>query len=104
MQRTLSWVCYGGPSSLISGKNKTIDYLLNNIKNVNNCDIYGNNLIFDAVSNGDKDLISKISKLNNINKNQKNKEGKTVLNVESVLNNIFNKRSAVIRTNDEIYK
>lgn len=74
--------------AVISGKNKTIDYLLNNIRNVNNCDIYGNNLIFDAVSNGDKDLITKISKLHNINKNQKNKEGKTVLNVESVLNNI----------------
>lgn len=71
---------------VIAGKN-TINTLFDHTKNLNNADIHGNNLVFDAVSNGSRDLIEKVIKNNEIDINQINNEGNTILHKEVILKN-----------------
>lgn len=47
---------------VIAGKN-TINTLFENTDKLNNADIHGNNLVFDAVANGSNELIDKIINL-----------------------------------------
>lgn len=72
--------------ALIAGK-RTIDTLLEHTKDLNNADIHGNNLVFDAVANGSKELIEKVIKHKSIDINKINKAGNTILHKEAVLKN-----------------
>ena len=71
---------------LIAGKN-TINTLFEHTQNLNNSDIHGNNLIFDAIANGNIELIEKVIKNKNIDINQVNYEGNTILHKDAVLKN-----------------
>lgn len=73
--------------AVINGK-RTSTILLNNTKDLNNKDKYGNNLIFDALANGNVDLIEKIAKHEKIDINCINKNKETILNKKSVLDNV----------------
>ena len=72
--------------ALIAGK-RTIKTLFDHTKNLNNADIHGNNLVFDAVSNGSKDLIEQVIQNKSIDINKVNEEGNTILHKEVVLKN-----------------
>ena len=72
--------------AVISG-NKTISILIENTNNINNADIYGNNLIFDAISNGDINIIDLIINHGSIDINKINNDGHTILHKDAVLNN-----------------
>ncbi|MBP7741979.1 MAG: ankyrin repeat domain-containing protein [Aliarcobacter sp.] len=70
-----------------ANSNRVVNYLLQVTSNISNCDIHGNNLIFDAIANGSFELIKKIAALDEIDINQVNEEGHTILHKESVLRN-----------------
>lgn len=70
----------------ITCNEKLIDFLFSTCTNVNNQDIYGNNLIFDAIANGSRDIIKKVADIESININHRNKKGNTVLHKDSVIN------------------
>lgn len=72
--------------AVIAGK-RTVNILLQNTKNLNNSDIYGNNLIFDVISNGNIDLINTIINNKNIDINKINNNGYTILHKDTVINN-----------------
>lgn len=72
--------------ALIAGK-RTINTLFEHTDELNNSDIHGNNLIFDAVANGSKELIEKVIKNKSININKLNNAGNTILHKEAVLKN-----------------
>ena len=72
--------------ALISGK-RTVDSLFEETNNLDNCDIHGNNLVFDAVANGSRDLIEKVITNKNININIINNNGNTILHKEAILKN-----------------
>ena len=67
--------------------NRVVNYLLQVTSNISNCDIHGNNLIFDAIANGSFELIRKIASIEKVNINQVNEDGHTILHKESVLKN-----------------
>ena len=73
--------------AVISANNRVVFYLIEVTKNLSNCDINGNNLIFDAVANGNIEIITKVGSLKQVNINQINAEGNTVLHSEAVLKN-----------------
>ena len=51
--------------------------------NIGNCDIHGNNLIFDAVANGNIEIITKVGSFKTkLNINQINEKGSTILHKE----------------------
>lgn len=66
---------------------RVVNYLLEVTSSVANCDIHGNNLIFDAVANGSMEIIKKIGSIDTININQINEDGNTILHKEGVLRN-----------------
>ena len=66
---------------------RIVNYLLQITTSLSNCDIHGNNLIFDAVANGNIEIIKKIGSIDKININQVNNHGNTILHKESVLKN-----------------
>ena len=68
-------------------KFRLVDYLLKNVRNLNNCDIFGNNLIFDAVKSENIELIKKVASINYVNNNQKDSENRTVLFLPQVSKN-----------------
>ena len=70
-----------------ANSNRVVNYLLEVTSNISNCDIHGNNLIFDAIANGNFELIKKIASIDKIDINQVNEDGHTVLHKESVLRN-----------------
>ena len=72
--------------ALIAGK-RTINILFEHTQNLNNVDIYGNNLIFDAIANGNTELIEKVINTKSIDINKINNEGNTVLHKDAVLKN-----------------
>ena len=72
--------------ALIAGK-RTIDTLFEHTDDLNNADIHGNNLVFDAVANGNKELIERVIKNKSININRVNNAGNTILHKEAILKN-----------------
>lgn len=66
---------------------RVVDYLLQISSNISNCDIHGNNLMFDAIANGSYELIKKIATNDKVDINQVNEQGFTILHKESVLRN-----------------
>ena len=70
-----------------ANSNRVVNYLLQVTTSISNCDIHGNNLIFDALANGSIEIIKKIAAIDKININQINEDGNTILHKESVLKN-----------------
>jgi ankyrin repeat protein len=70
-----------------ANSNRVVNYLLQVTTSISNCDIHGNNLIFDAVANGSIEIIKKIGAIDKIDINQVNEDGNTILHKESVLKN-----------------
>ena len=70
-----------------ANSNRVVNYLLQVTTSISNCDIHGNNLIFDALANGSIEVIKKIAAIDKININQINEDGNTILHKESVLKN-----------------
>lgn len=70
-----------------ANSNRIVNYLLQVTTSISNCDIHGNNLIFDAVANGSIEIIKKIGAIGKIDINQVNEDGNTILHKESVLKN-----------------
>lgn len=73
--------------AVICDSRDIVDILISNKANVNNVDNYGHNLVFDAVSNGDIEIIRKIANSETININQIDNDGKTILHQKTTLNN-----------------
>lgn len=72
--------------SIITCNEKVVDFLIAKCDNIGNQDVYGNNLIFDAIANGSRDIIKRVANLDSININHRNKKGNTVLHKEAALN------------------
>lgn len=73
--------------AVISANNRIVTYLIEITSSKGNCDIHGNNLIFDAIANGNLDIIKKVALLKEVDINQINEDGNTVLHKEIVLKN-----------------
>ena len=73
--------------AVISANNRIVNYLIQVTKALNNCDINGNNLIFDAVANGNIEIIKKVGSLEELNINQVNRDGHTILHKDLVTSN-----------------
>lgn len=73
--------------AVISGKHNVIDILLNCSLVPDNVDEHGHNLIFDAISNGSKEIINKVLSNKKIGLNHIDKNGNSILHLKSVLSN-----------------
>lgn len=71
--------------AVLKNNKKIIEILLNKTQNIENIDFAGHNLIFNALSTGDKDLILNIAKNKNVNLNHADLEKNTILHHELVL-------------------
>ncbi len=72
---------------IIGSNNRIINHLIAQTKELNNSDTDGNNVIFDAVANGNIEIIKNIASKKNVNLNHINNNGDTVLQKEIVLKN-----------------
>lgn len=73
--------------AVITSNLRLVDFLLPITKDINNCDIYGHNIIFDAVANGSEELLRKVASIKGVNINQIDVDHNTILQKEAVLIN-----------------
>lgn len=73
--------------AVISDKKKVLDLLIDKTKDINSVDINKRNIIFDVVSNGNINVLTKILGLDGLNINQIDIDGNTILHHRDVLKN-----------------
>jgi ankyrin repeat protein len=71
---------------LIADK-KTSSLLFEHTKNLNNADSHGNNIVFDAIANGNPGLINEVINNKEIDINHVNNDGNTILHKDVVIKN-----------------
>ncbi len=72
--------------AIIAGS-KTYKYLLSKTDDIRNKDFYGNNLVFDAVSNGSSEILDSVLQNEKIDINCVNKNKNIILHKEAAYNN-----------------
>ena len=73
--------------AIMSDRKKVLDFLIENSKDINSVDINNRNIIFDAVANGNRNIVSKVLEIESLNKNQIDVNGNTILHESSVIKN-----------------
>jgi len=74
--------------SMRFSNNKIVRFLMQKTTMLTNWDSDGNNLLFDAVNNGNMNIIKKIASLKEININHQNNSKDTILHLKNPLKNI----------------
>ncbi|AXK48099.1 hypothetical protein CRU87_01685 [Aliarcobacter trophiarum LMG 25534] len=74
--------------SIHNANKKIVRFLIQKINSFTNCDINGNNVLFDAIISGNINIIKKLVSLQKIDLNHKNIAGNTILHLENCYKNI----------------